>query len=166
MDVFFRQQSAVVLKLDGEQPNPTEGLSVFCEALGVPLLRTADELETVPEGARLYFDATGFPLHDAPAWRNLGRLLGEFYIDTRVLVLNAAYETDLLKQGYMVGREAGATHVVFTHLDELPRWGKLWEPVLRGGLQPLFFSCGQNVSGDISESPFQHLISKTFGLRI
>jgi flagellar biosynthesis protein FlhF len=163
MDVFFQQQPAVVMKLDGEQPNPTEGLAMFCEALDVPLLRSADELESIPEGRRFYFDATGSPLHDGAAWRDLGRLLGEFYIDTRVLVLNAAYEMDLLKRSYTLGREAGATHVVFTHLDEVHHWGKLWDLLLGGGLQPMFFSCGQNVSGDLREDTFEQMIQRMLG---
>ncbi len=162
-DVFFQQQPAVVMKLDGEQPNPTEGLAMFCEALDVPLLRSADELEGIPEGRRFYFDATGSPLHDGAAWRDLGRLLGEFYIETRVLVLNAAYEIELLKRGYTLGREAGATHVVFTHLDEVHHWGKLWDLLLGGGLQPMFFSCGQNVSGDLREDTFEQMIQRMLG---
>ncbi|MEA3212889.1 MAG: flagellar biosynthesis protein FlhF [Chthoniobacter sp.] len=163
IDVFFRQQPAVVMKLDGDQPNSTEGLAMFCEALDVPLLRSADELEDVPDGLRFYFDATGSPLHDAAAWRDLGRLLSEFYIETRVLVLNAAYEIELLKRAYTLGREAGATHVVFTHLDEVQHWGKLWDLLLGGGLQPMFFSCGQNVSGDLRENTFGLMVQRMLG---
>jgi len=162
-DVFFRQEAAVVMKLDGDQPNPTEGLAMFCEALGVPLLRSADDLENIPKGHRFYFDATGSPLSDAGGWRDLGRLLGEFYVETRVLVLNAAYEIELLKRGYTLGREAGATHVVFTHLDEVHHWGKLWDLLLSGGLQPMFFSCGQNVSGDLREDAFELMVQRMLG---
>lgn len=163
MDVFLRQQAAVVMKLDGEQPNPTEGLAMFCETLDVPLLRSPDDLEHIPEGRRFYFDATGAPLHDTAAWRDLGRLLSEFYIDTRVLVLNAAYEIDLLKRGYTRGREAGATHVVLTHLDEIHHWGKLWDLLLTGSLPPMFFSCGQNVSGDLREDTFELMVQHMLG---
>lgn len=163
MDVFFRQQAAVVMKLDGDQPNPTEGLAMFCEALEVPLLRCADELEQIAPGRRFYFDATGSSLTDAAAWRDLGRLFGEFYIETRVLVLNAAYDIELLKRGYTMGREAGATHVVFTHLDEVRHWGKLWDLLLGGKLEPLFFSCGQNVSGDLSEDTFEQMVQRMLG---
>jgi len=162
-DVFLRQEAAAVMKLDGDQPNPTEGLAMFCEALGVPLVRSAAELESFPNEYRFYFDAIGAALHDHSAWRDLGRLFGEFYIETRVLVLNAAYEIDVLKRAYAAGREAGATHVVFTHLDEIHHAGKLWELVLSGGLTPLFFSCGQSISGDLQENCFQYLIERTFG---
>jgi flagellar biosynthesis protein FlhF len=163
IDVFFREKPAVVMKLDGEQPNATEGLAMFCEALRVPLIRSADDLEHIPDNHRFYFDATGSPLHDAAAWRDLGHLLGEFYIDTRVLVLNAAYDISLLKRGYTLGSEAGATHVVFTHLDEVQHWGKLWDLLLGGGLRPLFFSCGQNVSGELREDTFEMMAQRILG---
>jgi len=163
MDIFLRKKRAVVMKLDGDQPNPTEGLAMFCEALGVPMVRSADELENVPDGHRYYFDATGAALHDAAGWRDLGRVFSEFQIETRVLVLNAAYDVDLLKRGYTLGREAGASHIVFTHLDEVHHWGKLWDLLLVGGLHPLFFSCGQNISGERREDTFELMIQHTFG---
>jgi flagellar biosynthesis GTPase FlhF len=45
------------------------------------------------------------------------------------------------------------------------QWGKLWEPLMEGGLNPLFFSHGQNISGDIAEDMFEMLADKTFGVR-
>jgi flagellar biosynthesis protein FlhF len=163
IDVFFQQQPAVVMKLDGDQPNPTEGLAMFCEALKVPLIRSADDLEHIPDNHRFYFDATGSPLQDGAAWRDLGRLLGEFYIESRVLVLNAAYDVGLLKRAYTLGHDAGATHVVFTHMDEVHHWGKLWDLLLSGGLQPLFFSCGQNVCGELREDTFDLMAQRILG---
>ena len=153
----------MVIKLEGDQPNPAEGLAMFCEALDVPLLRSADELEFAPPLTRIYFDTAGPSLHDAAAWRSLGTLLGEFFVETRVLVLNAAYDLELLKRGYTLGREAGATHIVFTHLDELRHWGKLWDLLSGGGLQPLFFGCGQNISGDLHEDTFEQIMQRMFG---
>jgi flagellar biosynthesis protein FlhF len=163
IDVFFRQRLCAVMKLDGVQPNSIEGLAMFCEALDVPLLRSAYEFEHVPDDHRLYLDTAGFPLHDAAAWRDLGRMLGEFYVESRVLVLNAAYDIDLLKRAYALGCEAGATHVVFTHLDEIHHWGKLWDLLLCGSLEPLFFSCGQNVSGEVSEDVFELMAERILG---
>ena len=40
-DVFVRGCAPIVLKLDGRQPNATDGLAAFCEILGAPLLRAA-----------------------------------------------------------------------------------------------------------------------------
>jgi flagellar biosynthesis protein FlhF len=161
--VFFRQEAAVVIKLDGDQPNPAEGLAMFCEALDVPLLRSADDLNLVTEECRIYFDAAGPPLRHGSGWKDLGKQLNDHRVSSRVLVLNAAYEADLLKRGYALGKEAGATHVVFTHLDEVPQWGKLWEFMLHGDLVPLFLSCGQNVSGDLREDVFGQMVQRLVG---
>jgi flagellar biosynthesis protein FlhF len=163
IDKFIRGQEAVVLKLDGDQPNPAEGLAMYCEALNVPFLRSSDELDFSP--ARVYLDLTGGPLQDQRAWRALGYLLSEFYVDTRVLVVNAAYDSNLIRSAFDRSRDAGATHVVFSHLDEIQHWGKLWEPLMEGGLTPLFFSRGQNISGDIGEDMLELLVEKTFGVR-
>jgi len=163
IDIFFRGQEAVVLKMDGDQPNPAEGLAMYCEALNVPFLRSTDELEA--SQGRIYLDLAGVPLQDQRAWRGLGHLLSEFYVDTRVLVVNAAYESNLIRSTFDRAREVEATHVVFTHLDEIQHWGKLWEPLMEGGLNPLFFSRGQNISGDVGEDMLGMLVEKTFGVR-
>ncbi|MGC3991948.1 MAG: hypothetical protein QM796_20110 [Chthoniobacteraceae bacterium] len=164
MDIFFRQQPACVMKLDGDLPNPTEGLAMFCEALNVPLHRYGDNLAAIPEDQRVYFDLAGIPLTDDAQWRDLGRLLGEFYVETRVLILNAAYEMETIKRTFGLALGAGATHVVFTHLDEVQHWGKLWDCILSSGLTPLFLSAGQNVSGNVHEQVFTTLVEKTFRL--
>lgn len=166
MDIFFRQQPACVMKLDGDLPNPTEGLAMFCEALNVPLHRYGDNLAAIPEDQRVYFDLAGIPLSDDAQWRDLGRLLGEFYVDTRVLILNAAYEMETIKRTCGLALNAGATHVVFTHLDEVQHWGKLWDCILSSGLTPLFLSAGQNVSGNVHENVFTTLVEKTFRLPV
>jgi flagellar biosynthesis protein FlhF len=162
MDIFFRKQPACVMKLDGDFPNPTEGLAMFCEALNVQLLRNSDGLESLPENHRVYFDIAGIPLNETTGWRDLGRLLGEFYVDTRVIVINAAYEMEVIKRTCGLALEAGTTHAVFTHLDEVQHWGKLWDCIISSGLTPMFLSHGQNVSGHIHENIFSTLVEKTF----
>jgi len=41
-----------------------------------------------------------------------------------------------------------ATHVVFTHLDEVPQWGRLWDYLFDGGIAPLFLATGPSLTGD------------------
>ena len=40
-------------------------------------------------------------------------------VTERVLVVNAAYEHAALRRAFAVGRDLGATHVIFTHLDPM-----------------------------------------------
>ena len=135
-DVFLRGRQACVMKLEADEPNSSEGLAMFCEALGVPLLRTTSELRKIPEDAAVYFDLPGMTLTGKNI-RHLQKIFDELGIESRVLVVNAAYERQLIQDAYTRASAIGATHVVFTHVDEIPRCGKLWEFVLDDGLVPL-----------------------------
>lgn len=159
-DVFLRRKRAHVLKLDIDKANPSDGLAVFCEALGVPMLRQGEPID-MEEGETLYVDLPGVSMGNAGEVEELAGLLGLEEV-TRVLVLNAAYDAGLMKQAYALGESLQATHVGFTHLDELPRWGKLWEFILAQDLQPLFLSFGQNIAGNYTEEVFDAVLEKTF----
>jgi flagellar biosynthesis protein FlhF len=78
-----------------------------------------------------------------------------------VLVLNAAYDTATLRAAYAAGRELKATHVVFTHLDEVTQWGRLWDFLLDGELQPLFLATGPSLTGDCEEDAFDAVARRT-----
>ncbi len=159
-DVLLRGKNARVLKLDIDKANPGDGLAVFCEALGVPMLRDGDQAEA-PDGGMLYIDLPGVHAGDAKEAEEIAALLGDREA-TRVLVLNSAYDASLMKQAYKLGESLGATHAGFTHLDELHHWGKLWEFIFSPALQPLFFSSGQNIAGNFTEEVFDAMLDKMF----
>lgn len=149
-EVFARDRSGRVFKSEFDRPNPCESLGVFCEALGL-------SLEHSPEGEPVAVEGDAFAYEDTPAISVAspaanGRLLRHLdasRVGGRVLVLNALYDPSLLRDTYAAGRDLGATHVVFTHLDELVHWGRLWDFLVDGGLSPLFLSTGPGLSGDI-----------------
>lgn len=159
-DVFLRGRQACVMKLESDEPNSSEGLAMFCEALGVPLLRTTAELRKIPEEAAVYFDLPGMTLTGKNI-RHLQKTFDELGIESRVLVVNAAYERQLIQDAYTRASAIGATHVVFTHVDEIPRCGKLWEFVLDDGLVPLFASTGQNIASDFDRHVIDMLVRRT-----
>ena len=159
-DVFLRGRQACVMKLDADEPNSSEGLAMFCEALGVPLLRTTAELRKIPEEAAVYFDMPGMVLTGKNI-RHIQKIFDELGISSRVLVVNAAYERQLIQEAYTRASAIGATHVVFTHVDEIPRCGKLWEFVLDDGLVPLFASTGQNIASDFDRHIIDLLVRRT-----
>jgi len=159
-DVFLRGRQACVMKLEADEPNSSEGLAMFCEALGVPLLRTTAELRKIPEDAAVYFDLPGMTLTGKNI-RHLQKIFDELGIESRVLVVNAAYERQLIQDAYTRASAIGATHVVFTHVDEIPRCGKLWEFVLDDGLVPLFASTGQNIASDFDRHVIDLLVRRT-----
>ncbi|MBU6183365.1 MAG: hypothetical protein KGR46_11220 [Verrucomicrobia bacterium] len=159
-DVFLRGRQAFVMKLESDEPNSSEELSMFCEALGVPLLRTRAELRKVPEDSIVYFDVPGM-VFTGKTMRHLQKTFDELDIPSRVLVVNAAYERQLIQDAYTRAGALGASHVVFTHVDEIPRCGKLWEFVLDDGLVPLFASTGQNIAADFDRHVIDLLVRRT-----
>lgn len=162
-DVFLRQRAARVLKLELDRANPSDGLAVFCDALGVPMTRDVNDLPPLfAPDEQLYIDLPGVNANDSGEVRDLHLLFAEHAITTRVLVVNAAYDSAIIKNAYALGDVVGATHVVFTHCDEIVHWGKLWEFILAQNLTPLFLSAGPNIAGDFSENVFDEVLSKTF----
>jgi flagellar biosynthesis protein FlhF len=82
-------------------------------------------------------------------------------ISTRILVLNALYDVGTLQRIAGAGRELGATHVVFTHLDELTQWGRLWELLVEGELSPLFLSTGPSAVGSREDDVVAAVLRRT-----
>ncbi len=161
-DVFLNQRVPHVLKLENGTPNPDDALRIFCEVLGVTLFRDADELPSHTEESQLYLDFPGLSVAKEDEWRLMGGRLDELSVDTRALVVNASYDASISKRLYQLGELARATHVVFTHFDELPNSTKLWPLALGGGLTPLCICTGQNVTGDFTSNVLNQLMANTF----
>ncbi len=162
MDVFLRGQKPSALKLDLDRANPGDALSVFCEALGANYIRTPGEAPTPGRGRTLYVDLPGFGLWAEDELGDIRNALGPLFTTSRAIVINAAYDPSLIRRCFEVGARLDCTHVVFTHLDELQHWGKMWDFLLRSGLTPLFLSTGQNIAGDCEENVFDTVLSRTF----
>jgi flagellar biosynthesis protein FlhF len=160
-DVFKKARHGHVVCVEFDKPNPSGPLPVFCEALGIPVVRlpASTQLE-VPNGF-VYFDLPGMAIGPTANNQAILDFFKQEKIKERVLVLNAAYDHEVLRSAYASGRALGATHVVFTHLDEIPRWGRLWDYLIEGSLEPLFFSTGPSISGDCFENVFGSLVRRT-----
>lgn len=83
-------------------------------------------------------------------------------IPGRVLVVSALTDSALLRRFCSAGSDVGCTHVVFTHLDELPTWGKLWNFLVEGPLDPLFLGTGSALSGERETDVIGALLKRTF----
>lgn len=161
-EVFVKQREPVVLKLDGSVPNSSDGLEAFCDVVGAPLIRSVDEIQERSTNRPIYVDVPGIDLWDSEALVSCKRDLDEAGVDDRILVINAAYEAEAIEESVMAGAKLGATHAIFTHLDETRRVGKLWRFALNAAIKPIFFSYGPNPAGDYTTSPLSYLLEKTF----
>ncbi len=161
-DVFVRQHTGVVLKLDLDRANPSDGLSVFCDAMGVPCVREVIDVPDLGADTQLYVDLPGLSLDDGEQIERLSEELTPLVPTSHVLVVNAAYDSSVIKHLCRAGEQIGCTHLVLTHCDELIHWGKLWDVLLGSQLTPLFLGTGQNVAGDLEENVIHAILARTF----
>ncbi len=160
-EVFRHGRLGHVLTAEFDRPNPPGPLPVFCEALGVPMARFPASTRPSVAGGFVYLDLPALSLRDQAANAPLARFLDREGIDQRVLVLNAAYDHATLRASYAAGRALGATHLVFTHLDEVAQWGRLWDYLFDGALEPLFLATGPSLTGDLEEDVCGALVRRT-----
>ena len=110
----------------------------------------------------LYLDFPGLSLGQLDDWVETSKTLDNLEVQTRVLVLNSAYDKQVLNKTLNLGSRVGATHLAFTHFDELTNSTKLWPMILRNNFSPLCVCNGQNVTGDFSTNVLNQMIARTF----
>ena len=160
-EVFRRARMGHVVTAEFDRPNTPGPLPVFCEALGVPLAHYPTGTRPETPGGFVYFDLPGLSLRNPEENAGIVNFLEREEITERVLVLNAAYEHAALRRAFAVGRGLDATHVIFTHLDETPQWGRLWDYLIESELEPLFLSTGPSLTGDYEADAAQALARRT-----
>lgn len=161
-EVFIKGNTPTVLKIDSELPNPSDGLEVFCDIMGVRLARAANEVEAISDEQPLLVDLPGFSLSDPNSIQDCREKLDALGIDERVLVVNAAYEAELIADMLAAGESVGANKVVFTHLEETRKAGKLWKFLLNRRMETLFFSEGPNPAGEYTMDTYSYLLERSF----
>jgi flagellar biosynthesis protein FlhF len=160
-EVFRRGRRGHVVMVELDRPNSPGPLPLFCEALGVPVCRHPADSRPAAPGQFVAFELPSLSLSHPEANAALGDFLSREGIAQRVLVINAAYDHSALRATYAAGRALGATHLVFTHLDEVTQWGGLWDYLFDGALEPLFLANGPSLTGDCEEDVFGAVIRRT-----
>lgn len=165
-EVFTRNRMGRVWRIEFDRPNPAPALDVFGEALGVGVDHYAPGLAatSAAPGEFVLADLPALPAAGSREAGELSRFLDREKFTGRVLVLNAAYDADALRAAYARGRDFGATHLVCTHLDETPRWGRLWEFLIEGELSPLFLSTGPGLTGELDSDVLGRVLARTLPL--
>jgi flagellar biosynthesis protein FlhF len=160
-EVFRRARAGLVVAVEFDRPGSLGPLPVFAEALGVPLAHFPCETRPAVPGGFVYFDLPGLSPRRPADNQPVADWLDREGISERVLVLNAAYDRAALREAYAAGRDLGATHLVFTHLDEVPQWGKLWDYLFDEDLEPLFLATGPSLTGDCEEDVPGAIVRRT-----
>ena len=161
-EVFINKNTPNVLKLENGMPNPDDSLRIFCEVIGVTLFREENNFPSPTDQNPLYLDFPGFSLSHTNDWHEAGESLDRLGVDTRVLVVNGAYEKDIIIKEIRLARNLRATHLAITHFDEINNATKLWPILFENGLSPICICNGQNVTGDFSTNIMNLMITKTF----
>ena len=161
-EVFINKKAPMVLKIENGVPNPDDSLRIFCEVIGVTLYREAAKLPPVSEMSPLFVDLPGLSLGSVEDWAQTKDSLDQCGVESRVLVINGAYDVRVLNRSIQTAKHLGITHLAITHFDELSNATKLWPVILNSGLTPFCICNGQNVTGDFSRGVLNQMIAKTF----
>jgi flagellar biosynthesis protein FlhF len=155
-------RGAAVWRLDGHVANTAEQLSVYGEILGVPVERVSPANGEWPEAEARFVDLPGVNPADRPAMEQLARRLAEWPEAQAHLVLNAAYETPLLLAQARAFAALPVADVIVTHLDEEPRWGRLWNLALGTNCRLSWLAAGQNIPGEFAVATPERILARQF----
>ena len=161
-EVFMNKTTPSVLKIENGVPNPDDALRIFCEVVGVTLYRESESLPEVNQQCPLFLDFPGLAMSEIEEWRNANEVLDNLQVETRILVVNGAYDRDIISKYIRSARYLNASHLAITHFDEMSNSTKLWPIIFNSNLTPICVCNGQNVTGDFSTSVLNQFISKTF----
>jgi flagellar biosynthesis protein FlhF len=160
-EVFRRGRKGHVVTVEFDRPGSSGPLPLFCEALGVPVLRHPAPVQPAAAGGFVAYDLPSLSILRPQGNAALAAFLARERIGQRVLVMNAAYDHSVLRATYAAGRSLGATHLILTHLDEVNQWGGLWDYLFERALEPLFLANGPSLTGDCDEDVFGAVIRNT-----
>lgn len=157
--VLLEDRRAQVWRLDSTTANTAEALEVYCQALGVPVERSW-HLGELPQQSIQFVDLPGTDWRQASALQDLAKQLRTYPTPHVHLVLNAAYETDILLQQARAFGVLPVEDLILSHLDEEPRWGKIWNLTLGTNFPVRFLSSGQNIPGGFALATPEAVLSR------
>jgi flagellar biosynthesis GTPase FlhF len=151
-----------VWRLDGQTANTAEALAVYCDVLGVPLARRWCDGDGADPGESGFVDLPGTDWRDASALSKLAEQVKGLGSVRVHLVLNGAYDMTLMMRQVRAFSVLPIEDLIVTHLDEEPRWGKLWNLVGGTNYSVRFLGAGQNVPGEFRLATADQLLMRQF----
>ena len=152
-------RSTRVWRLDGATANMAESLSVYCDILGVKNERNWETGAALTEDIG-FIDLPGVDWKNPVAIKELASQLKQLGQPRIHLVLNGAYDISVLLAQVRAFAALPVEDLVISHLDEVSRWGKVWNLVLGTNYSVRYFSTGQNIPGDFCEASAETLLNR------
>lgn len=160
--ILVDNRPASVWRLDGRTANTAEALSVYGEILGVTVERSVPAERPADPDELVFIDLPGVDWNDPAALSQLKQQLEELPRARVHLVLNAAYESPVFLAQARAFASLPVADVIFTHLDEELRWGKVWNLVLGTNFSISYLSAGQNIPGAWIPASPEQVFSRQF----
>jgi flagellar biosynthesis protein FlhF len=158
--VLAEGQTVRCWRLDSRAANFPGLLDVYGEILHVPVAREWTGSQGLAGCDAGFVDLPGINSQDDAAFEQLRAQLHRIAGAEVHLVLNAAYDPWVLSAQARAFDSWPVSDVIFTHLDEEKRVGKLWNFVLGTKFTVRFLSGGQNIPGEFSAASPQLLNSQ------
>ena len=146
LGVLTEEHAGRVWRLDGGTANTSEFLAIHCEMLDVPMERFWSRPDAKTD--LQFVDLPGVDAGDAQAIAGLREQLAALPSPHVHLVLNAAYEMQVLQAHWQAFSQLEPEDLIFTHLDEERRRVKLWNFVFGTNCCIRFLSAGQKIPGE------------------
>jgi len=160
--VLLENRLARVFRVDGLTANTAESLSVFAEVLGVPVERFSETTEATNPAELVFVDLPGVDWRNGDSLTELAAHLASWPGAQVHLVLNAAYDAHLLLAQARAFSALPVTDIIFTHLDEETRWGKVWNVWLGTNFTISRLSAGQNLPGEFRVAEVDLILRRQF----
>ncbi len=154
-----------VICADGFRPGAAQELKTYCDLLGVPMAhaREAGEMPAAFEGLAdcelILIDTAGASQRNDRHLAELRELLAAAGADEAHLVLSAACSHASCAQALQKFVRIGATHLVFTKLDESPQPAEALTAAVGCGRPISYVADGQAVPDDLRAADEAYLTS-------
>lgn len=159
--ILVEGRSVAVFRLDGETANTGELLSVHAEVLGVPVQRSLTS-DWRAAADVVFVDLPGVAHTDRASMIRLRDQIQGLRPAQIHLVLNVAYETALFMAQFRGFSGLKPDDWMATHLDEEPRWGKLWNGVMGTNCPLGWMGVGQNIPGMFHRADPDRILNRQF----
>ncbi len=151
-----------IWKLDGLKANTDDFLDLIADLHQVPIHRVPTSSNHTHENGPLFIDLPGVDWNDKGQLEHLSQKLETLPAATHYLVLNAAYDNDILKRQIRAYSQFPIDGLILTHLDEEKRWTKILNVTIGTNFPLRIVSGGQNIPGYFQAVDSEEILSHIF----